>query len=249
MGRMRLTVRLYAGLRERAGASALELDDLPEPLDVAGLKRELARRHPALGDLASARGVLGTRYVPDATALADGAEVSLLPPVSGGDPTGDDDAYERGVFEIRATPLEPAEAEERVAHPSCGAVVTFTGRTRGTNRGKKVVRLEYEAFEEMAGAEMARIYAECRALFGPESARAERPGTEPAAERRLRMLTLHRTGVVGVGEPSVVIAVASPHRDAAFRACRFLIDALKERVPLWKREVDESGAAWVGERS
>ena len=188
------------------------------------------------------RGVLGTRYVFDDAPLEPGAVVSLLPPVSGGSGgAGGGPDYEAGVFEIHAGPLDPGAAQARVTHPSCGAAVTFTGTTRERNRGQEVVRLDYEAFAEMAGAEMGRIFAECRERFGP--------GPEDDAARTLRMLCLHRTGTVGVGEPSVVIAVASPHRDAAFRACRFLIDELKTRVPLWKKEVYRAGHHWIGDRS
>lgn len=142
--------------------------------------------------------------------------------------------YERGVLELSAAPLDAAALERRVQHASCGASVCFTGTTRATNRGKDVLRLEYEAFERMTGPEMARIFERCRAEC-PE------PG--------LRMLVVHRTGVVGVGEPSVVIAVASPHRAGAFAACRFLIDELKRSLPVWKKEFTADGAHWVGDRS
>ena len=241
---MRLTVHLFAGLRERAGTSRLVLEDLPEPLDVAGLKRELFRRHAELGDLRSVRGVLGDAYVPEDTELRDGSEVHLLPPVSGGAPDPGAE-LERGLFELRATEIDAREAQERVSHPAFGATVVFTGTTRATNREKAVVELDYEAFAEMAGAEMSRIYSDCLERFGPPS--AEDPAE--AEELRLRMLTLHRTGVVEVGRPSVVIAVASPHRDAAFHASRFLIDELKRRVPLWKKELYADGHHWIGDRS
>ncbi len=245
---MDLTIRLFAGLRERAGTDELVLTDLPASLDVAGLKRLLAERHPELGALESVRGVVGTTYVADDTELAPGADVSLLPPVSGGAPTAEDEEDARlaaGVLELASTALDPLDAQCVVTHPSCGAVVLFTGVTRETNRDLDVVELDYSAFAEMAGAEMDRIYAECRARFGPEAEGDDRP---PAA-RTLRMLTRHRTGVVGVGDPSIVIAVASPHRDTAFAACRFLIDELKARVPLWKKEVYADGHHWIGERS
>ncbi len=257
---MDVTIRLFAGLRERAGSEVLTLAGLPVPLDVAGLKREIEARHPELGSLAGVRGVVGTTYVLDDTPLTGDEELSLLPPVSGGAPPpahGDteDSAWtqrlEAGVFEIHADPLDPLDAQRVVTHPSCGAVVLFTGVTRETNRERDVVELDYSAFEEMAGDEMQAIYAECRQRFG-----ADAPGAPGApddarapAERRQRMLTRHRTGIVGVGEPSIVIAVASPHRDAAFLACRFLIDELKARVPLWKKESYSDGHHWVGERS
>jgi len=244
---MHLTIRLFAVLKERAGTDRLEVDDLPDGLDVAGLKRELEQRLPGIGRLSHVRGVVDETYVPDATVLRDGQEVCLLPPVSGGSGGGPDtdEALERGVFELRSEGLDPDEARRRVEHPSCGANALFVGTTRERNRGEDVRELDYEAFEGMAGKEMARIFEACVESFGPPSAGE---GQEPAS-RRLRMCCLHRTGVVGVGEPSVVIAVASPHRDAAFAACRFLIDELKARVPLWKREVYAGGHHWIGDRS
>jgi len=241
---MRVTVRLFAGLRERAGRDSLDLPSLPESLDVAGLKRELARLHPELGTLEDVRGVLGTRYVEDDATLAEGDELVLIPPVSGGAPT-EEERLEAGAFEIHAEDLDVEGARRRVGHPSCGAVVVFTGTTRDRNRERAVEKLDYEAFHDMAGAEMERIFAECRGRFGPPSAGAG----EAPDERLLRMLVLHRTGLVAVGEPSVVIAVASPHRDAAFGAARFLIDELKARVPLWKKEHYADGHHWIGERS
>ncbi len=237
---MRLVVQLFASLRERAGTGELVLEGLPDALDLADLKREIAARHPELGDLAQVAGVVGTEYVRDDTPLSAGDEVALLPPVSGGAPGADPDpgaALERGLFELSATALDPGAAHARVADPSCGAVVVFTGVTRATNRGKSVQRLDYEAFERMAGPEMARIFEECRARFGDDD------------KRLLRMLCVHRTGTVAVGQPSVVIAVASPHRDASFGAARFLIDALKERLPVWKKEVYADGQHWIGDRS
>ncbi len=231
---MQLRVRLFAALRERAGRGEIELEGLPEEIDLAGLKRALAARHPELGDLAHVAGVVDERYVPDSTALSAKSRVALLPPVSGG--SGGE--LESGLFELSAAPLDVARAQARVAHPSCGAIVVFTGTTRERNREREVVRLDYEAYAEMAGAEMARIFAECR---------ERRAAGEP--ETPLRMLCVHRVGTVDVGEPSVVIAVASPHRDAAFRAARFLIDELKARLPVWKKEVYSDGHHWIGDRS
>jgi molybdopterin synthase catalytic subunit len=236
---MRIAVQLFAGLRERAGASLLELEGLPEGLTVGGLKRELERRLPELGSLAAARGVIGTSYVEDDALLPQSGELALLPPVSGG--SGGELDYERGVFELASAPIDCAACQARVAHPSCGAVVLFTGLTRERSRERDVVRLEYEAFEAMAGPQMQRIFAACIAAHGDPT------GHRP--ERRLRMLCVHRTGAVTVGEPSVVIAVASPHRAAAFEAARFLIDELKRSLPVWKKELYRDGEHWVGDRS
>ncbi|MEX1026274.1 MAG: molybdenum cofactor biosynthesis protein MoaE [Planctomycetota bacterium] len=239
---MRVTVRFFAALRERAGVESRVVEDLPDGLSVGKFKAELAARHPELGSLEAVRGVLGNTYVGDDRPLAEGDELALLPPVSGGAPSTDA-RFEAGVFELVATPLDPGAALERVGHDGCGANVLFTGTTRDTNRGEAVVELDYEAFAEMAGVEMQRIFAECVTGFGPPALAAE------PARRVLRMLVQHRSGVVGVGEPSVVVAVASPHRDAAFLAARFLIDELKARVPLWKKEIYAAGHHWINDRS
>ena len=230
---MHLVVQLFAVLRERAGVDELQLDDLPAALDVAGLKRELTQRHPELGSLEFVRGVVGTSYVDDDTLLAEGQQVSLLPPVSGGAPDATRD-LERGVFELCSEPLDLAACQRRVQHDSCGASVVFTGTTRDNNRERIVGRLAYEAFEAMTEPEMQRIFERCtRELEGAP----------------LRMLCQHRTGDVAVGEASVVVAVASPHRDHAFRACRFLIDELKASLPIWKKEFYSDGEHWIGDRS
>lgn len=231
---MRVTVRLFAGLRERAGREELVLD-APEVRDVGGAKRWLERHHPELGPLAGVRGVLGTSYVADGAALVEGGELSLLPPVSGG--SHDAEALAAGVFELSAAPLDAAGVLARVGHPACGAVVLFAGNARETNRGKDVVRLDYEAFAAMAASEMRVLFARCK---------AEVERGEPA--RALRMLVQHRTGTVAIGDAAVLVAVASPHRDAAFVAARFLIDELKKNVPLWKKEVYSDGHEWIGER-
>lgn len=233
---MRLTVRLFASLRERAGCELLVLADVPLGSDVAAAKHLLEERHPELGSLQAVRGVLGTSYVPDSTRVVEGEELSLLPPVSGG--AGEDAELARGVFELWADALDPAQAQRRVEHPACGAVVLFTGNTRERNREQDVLRLDYEAFAAMAQSEMAHIFEDARARFVRED-----------ATRELRMLVLHRTGTVAVGQPAVVVAVASPHREAAFQAAHFLIDELKARVPLWKKEIYTDGHHWIGERA
>ncbi len=233
---MRLSVRLFAVLRERAGVDEITLEGLPDQLDLAGLKLRVAKAYPELGNLSAVAGVIGDAYATDDTPLSEGDAVALLPPVSGGGP----DAYEVGVFELSTKALDAAACQARVCAPDCGAVLLFTGTTRARNRGQEVKRLDYEAFSEMAGAEMTRIYDACREEFG---------GTLADKEGPVRMLTVHRVGTVAVGEPSIVIAVASAHRDRAYAVSRFLIDRLKERLPLWKKEVYADGHHWIGDRS
>jgi molybdopterin synthase catalytic subunit len=135
-------------------------------------------------------------------------------------------------FELTGRTLESGEAA-RGLHRACdGAVVVFAGVVRDEARGRRVTRLEYEAYGSMADTEMRKIFAAMEAKFGVKAARV-----------------VHRVGVCQVGEASVVIAVAAPHREAAFDACRYCIDTLKKTVPIWKREVYEGGAEWIGDRS
>ncbi len=242
---MELTIRLFAVLRERLGRDELLLKDLPDELSMAELKQRALECHPELGDLTSIAGVIGDRYARDATTVRAGDAVAFLPPVSGGSSgasaTGED--LVAGIFELSEEPLDIAALQARVQHPSCGALLSFTGMTRDQNRGQSVLRLDYEAFAAMAGPEMGRIFAECRHEHGDGGDPERHP------ERQLRMLCVHRVGTVAVGEPSIVIAVASPHRAAAFEAARFLIDTLKERLPVWKKEVYTGGQHWIGDRS
>ena len=132
---------------------------------------------------------------------------------------------------LSAEPLEPDALACAVRTQAHGAVVTFLGTTRETSPGdpRPVAALEYEAYESMAVGEMEAIARDAQARFGP-----------------LGIAMVHRTGRVALGEPSVAVVVAAPHRGAAFDACRFAIDALKSRVPVWKREIYRDGeAAWI----
>lgn len=130
---------------------------------------------------------------------------------------------------LSAEPLSLDRAIAAVSHPGAGAVVTFVGAVRNTNAGHPVTRLEYEAYASLATAEMGRILAEIA---------AELPG--------VRVAVHHRTGSLDVGDAAVVCAASAPHRAEAFDACRRVIDRVKARVPIWKREHGPDGPYWVG---
>ncbi len=133
------------------------------------------------------------------------------------------------MFRIVRRPIDVLALARAVRDPRAGAVVTFVGTTRNENAGRRVRRLEYEAFASMATKEMRRLASEATRRW------------------RLRKVAMvHRIGVVPVGEASVAIAVASGHRGEAFEACRWLIDRLKEVVPIWKKEHYEGGELWIG---
>jgi len=130
---------------------------------------------------------------------------------------------------VRAAALSVDEAVASVQHAGAGAVCVFLGSVRDRNEGRPVVKLEYEAYPSMAEAEMRRMVDEIS---------AEIPGA--------RLAVVHRTGTLSVGDIAVVCAASAPHRAEAFRACRALIDRVKERAPIWKREHGPDGAYWVG---
>lgn len=133
------------------------------------------------------------------------------------------------MFEIVNHRIDVERLLAAVGRPQAGAIVTFVGTTRNHNAGRPVVRLEYEAYPEMALREMHRIGEQVLERFGATA-----------------VAMAHRIGVVEIGEASVVIAVSAAHRSAAFEACRFAIDRLKEIVPIWKKEHYEGGEVWIG---
>lgn len=129
---------------------------------------------------------------------------------------------------IAAEPLQLQHCIDKVMSPQSGGIDVFVGTVRDETKGKKVLRLEFEAYEKMAMSEMQKI-AEAAFKKWPLH----------------KMVVHHRTGVLAVGEVAVVIAVSAAHRDAAFEACRYVIDTLKQTVPIWKKEVFEDGEVWV----
>jgi molybdopterin synthase catalytic subunit len=213
--RVRVDVRLFAGLRERASTRSRELE-LPDGARVCDVWAALD-----LGD--EPPGLLFARnraYAERSESLSDGDEVALIPPVSG------------GAFRLSEHPLDVGEAVQEVASDEAGAIATFVGTTRARSRGRDVVRLEYEAYEGMAEAEMERIAGELTDRYDLTAVAIH-----------------HRVGVVEIGERSVVIAVSAPHRSAALDACRDAIDTLKVSVPLWKKEIYVGGEEWIGQGS
>jgi molybdopterin synthase catalytic subunit len=131
-------------------------------------------------------------------------------------------------IKISDKPLNPADANDFVTNEECGGIVTFIGTARKFTKGKEVLRLEFEAYEPMAIKEMTKISKQIMERF-------------PAKKVAIH----HRVGPVGLKEIAVVIAVACPHRKAAFEACEFAIDTLKQTVPIWKKEIFEDGEIWV----
>jgi molybdopterin converting factor subunit 1 len=218
---MRISVLYFAVFRERLGRDEDTLE-LPAGATVHAAIDALAKRHAAIGQLRGKfRCAVNQEFCDEAQVLVDGDELALIPPVAG----GSDDRH----VQLLATPLSLDRCVAAVSGPGMGGIVTFTGMVRRHSRGVVVERLEYEAFAPMAVREMTRLCDEIE---------AEVPGTRLAVE--------HRVGTLAIGDIAVVIAAAAPHRAEAFTACRAMIDRLKDRVPIWKKEVGEDGAEWVG---
>ena len=133
------------------------------------------------------------------------------------------------MFRVTNQPIDLQELVRFVTDPETGAIATFIGTTRNHNDGRKVIALDYDGYPEMAEKELARIGAAARKQW-----------------RICRMAIVHRLGPVQITEASVMIAVSSGHREAAFAACRFAIEEIKRTVPIWKKEVFEGGEVWIG---
>jgi len=225
---VRVRVLLFGAAREAAA------DELTLSLGPGATAREAFERmlsdYPALRRFRSALLVaVNQEYARDLDVqLADGDELALFPPVSGGaaEPaaTVDDEDF----FELTTEPVDVGAVARRVVPRRCGATVTLDGYAREWTKGRRTLHLVYEAYAPMALAEMRRLGAEARRRFDIA-----------------HIGIVHRTGRTEIGETSVVITVSAPHRRAAFEACEWAIRELKRTVPIWKKEFFEDGEVWV----
>jgi molybdopterin synthase catalytic subunit/molybdopterin converting factor small subunit len=212
---VQITVRLFAGLRELAGTGRQELE-LSDSASVGDVWRALGLGDEPPGLLYA----VNKEYAEPGQPLSDGDEVALIPPVSG------------GAFRLTEGPVNLTSVVVEVVDERAGAIATFLGTVRAQSRGREVIALEYEAYEEMAEDVMAQIATEVNERYD-----------------LCKVAISHRVGRVEVGETSVAIAVSAPHRHDALAACKDVIDTLKERVPLWKKELYEDGEEWIGRGS
>jgi molybdopterin synthase catalytic subunit len=215
-----ITILYFAAARERVGLPRESLE-LPPGARVTDVLRLLATRHPALAPLLPhLRVAVNQEFSGTEAEVPAGAELALIPPVAGGS---------GGLFRVVDRPLRLEEVVEAVSGEAYGGLVTFSGSVRNQTRGRRVLRLEYEAYPPMAEKKLAEIGAEVAGQFS---------GT--------RLAIVHRVGTLMPGELAVVIAAAAPHRKEAFLGCEHAIERLKQDVPIWKKEFFEDGEVWVG---
>lgn len=218
---MRVEVELFGRTASQSGVNRLEVE-LPPGASLRDVADAVIRRHPVLDWMTGVcRPARNLEYARWEDPVEEGDRVSFIPPVSGGRP--EDPVW----VALTTEPLTLDPLLRFVEDPAFGAVVTFAGNVREENRGRRVGHLEYEAYVPMAEKELIAIARE-------------------AVERwRGRVAVHHRLGRLEIGEPSVLIAAACAHRADAFESCRSVIEALKVRVPIWKREVWDDGEVWI----
>jgi len=225
---MRITIVAFATAADALGAPELELE-VPAGTRIEDLRRLLEAEHPGLTPLWPRLAVaIDGDIARSEEKITDGAEIALLPPVSGGRPDTSEATTTEPLAELTEDPLDVDRITAAVSGPTRGAVLLFLGTVRNSHRDRAVERLTYSAYRPMAEARLRRIVQDLQ-----------------AGETDLRAAIIHRLGDVPVGEPSVAIAVASPRRAAAYEASREALERLKAEVPIWKQEHYADGeTAW-----
>ena len=224
---MRIRVLLFGQLKDIVGQRE-EILEMEPGTKLASLVERYADRFPKFQALSSSIACsVNEEYAVVTATLRDGDEVALLPPVSGGKATPAGELRSAHCSIVRQ-PIDVREIREDMEDRGDGAALLFEGVVRDNSRGRRTLYLDYEAYESMALNEMEKLAQAALERF-------------PVRDVAL----VHRLGRLQIGETSVVIAVASPHRAAAFEACRWLIDTLKKTVPIWKKEYFEDGAVWA----
>ena len=218
---MTVSLRFFASLREAVGQKEMRFE-VDDGATVEDLKARLSSSYPNLGPIMP-RVVcaIDDEYVSPDERLRDGANVALIPPVSGG--------AHPSLYRVTYEPLDAQELAGLVRTDADGAVTLFYGVVRNNSEGREVERLEYEAHESMAARQLQEV--------GEETKRRFPQVTQVGA--------WHRIGTLELGEASLLVAVSSPHRAESFEACHWCVDRIKEVVPVWKKEHWAGGSAWV----
>jgi len=231
---MRVRVLFFGMLRESVGKSSEEIE-VPEGASLRDVLRHYESQIPRFGESsASLAMAVNQQYAAPDTKLKANDEIALLPPVSGGAPgsvgttSSQKPAQSSGRASITREKIDTQFVVDGLKRGEDGASIVFEGIVRNQTRGRKTRFLDYEAYEQMALQQMESLAAQAIDQFKVRD-----------------VAIVHRLGRLEIGETSVLIAVASAHRGPAFEACRWIIDALKRTVPIWKKEHFEDGAVWA----
>src|SRR5439155_10749754 len=218
---MKIRIRYFAAFREIVGQGEESLI-VPEEASIGDIRHLPLTRTPRLqAVMERSLCAVNHHYVPVDTVLQENDELVFIPPTGGG-------AVREPVIQLTREPLDRKALIDAVSSPACGGIVVFEGVVRDHARGKQIRYLEYEMYDEMAREQIQTIAYEAQQRWEVES-----------------IAIAHRTGRLEIGEVSVIIVVASPHRAPAFDACRYIIDTLKTTVTIWKREIATTGEEWV----
>jgi MoaE-MoaD fusion protein len=225
---MLVKVLFFGRLKEIVGL-AEDSAEFSAGTRVADVFEQYSARFPELERFrASVAAAVNQQYSDWTVPVVSGDEVAFLPPVSGGQGAGAEVSAPRDICEIVRGPIRAAKFTQQLKAPADGALVVFEGIVRNNSRGKETLYLIYEAYESMALGVMRELCAEIRRLYPID-----------------RLLIQHRLGRLEIGETSILIAVSSAHRAAAFDASRFAIDTFKRTVPIWKQEFFRDGGIWA----
>jgi len=228
-----ITVRVlfFGGARDAAGHEEIDVS-LNSPANTESARSQILSQYPELQRFGNSLLLaVNQEYAHPETAIHEGDELALFPPVSGGSEVAQTavcDSQSRDFFELTTDRIDVGATARRVVLPQCGATVTLDGYAREWTRGRRTLYLVYEAYAPMALSELKRLGDQVHEKF-----------------EIAHVGIVHRTGRLEIGETSVVIAVSAPHRRAAFAACEWAIRELKRTVPIWKKEVFEDGEIWV----
>lgn len=226
---MQITIRLFAGLAEAIGSSAISFPIDETSVTAGELKALLSASYPAAASQIQVSMVAVDReYAPEDTVITAQSEVALIPPVSGGEPASRDAESADGRFRITESPLNGEAMLDKVLGADHGASLLFVGTTREMTAGVRTSALHYEAYIPMALDKLQKI------------------GENVSRQWDARCAIAHRIGLVGLTEASVIIAVSAAHRDVCYEASRYAIEELKKSVPIWKKDIGESGETWLG---
>jgi len=225
---MKINVLFFGLTHDLTGFNREQLE-LPEGEKLGYLWRHYQLRFPRLKAVAPSLVTAVNEEIADESCpLHDGDEVAFLPPVSGGAPDDEGQESNGEFYRITRDVIPTADLGRQLKVPRDGAVVVFEGIVRDHSEGHKTLYLEYEAYEPMAILKMQEIGREAKQKFGVD-----------------RVGIIHRLGRLEIGETSVAIIVTSAHRHAAFEACHYAIDRLKQTVPIWKKEYFQDSAVWA----